>query len=264
MRYRLFRTSAVSVARAALLVIGVVTATGASVGRVHAAEFSLLASNALREPLQQLMPAFAKASGHTVRLQWGGTEAITKRISDDEAVDAVLIAAPNIDRLIQQGKLAQGSRADVAKSLVDVAVRAGLPKPDVASAEGVKHAVLAAQSIAYSSGPSGFHLQKVFEQMGIAEQIKAKTRQPPSGVQIADLLARGDADLGFQQVSELLHAPGIAYLGPLPPEIQQVTIWSVGVYPTTPAPDAVKELVQFLRSPQARAILENAGMAPAS
>ena len=264
MRYRTSRTAAVSVVRPTLLAIAVVTAIGVGVGGAQAAEISLLASNAVKEPLPQLIPAFAQATGHAVHLRWGGTEAITKRISDGEAVDAVLIAAPNIDRLIHQGTLAPGSRADVAKSPVGIAIRAGLPKPDVSSAEGVKQAVLAAQAVAYSSGPSGFHLQKVFEQMGIAEQIKSKTKQPPSGVQIADLLAHGDADLGFQQVSELLHAPGIEYLGPLPPEIQQVTIWSVGLHPATPVPDAVKALVQFLTSARAVAIFQRAGMEPAS
>jgi molybdate transport system substrate-binding protein len=258
MRERTSRTAAVSVVRLTLLAIAVVTAIGVGVGGAQAAEITLLASNAVKEPLQELMPAFAQATGHTVHLRWGGTEAIAKRISDGEAVDAVLIAAPNIDRLIHQGTLAPGSRADVAKSLVGIAIRAGLPKPEVASAEGVK------QAVAYSSGPSGFHLQKVFEQMGIAEQIKSKTKQPPSGVQIADLLAHGDADLGFQQVRELSHAPGIEYLGPLPPEIQQVTIWSVGLPPATPAPDAVKALVQFLTSARAVALFQRAGIEPAS
>ncbi len=165
----------------------------------HAAEITILVSNALKEPLQHLVPAFTQSSGHAVRILSGGTEAITKRIRDGEIVDAVLIAAPNVDQLIREAKLAAGSRTDVAQSLVGVAVPLGQPKPNVSSVEGVKRAALAATRVAYSSGPSGFHLQKVFERMGIAEQIKVKVIQPPSGVQIAELLARGEADLGFSR-----------------------------------------------------------------
>lgn len=231
---------------------------------VQAAEVSLIASNAVKEPLQHLIPAFEKETGNRVRILWGGTEAVTKRISGGEVGDAALIAAPNIDRLIQEGKLATGSRADIAKSLVGIAIRPGLPKPDVSSAEAVKQAVLAAHSIAYSSGPSGFYLQELFRKMGIAEQIKGKVKQPASGVQIAELLARGEADLGFQQVSELLHAPGIEFLGPLPMEIQNVTVWSVGLHSAAPMPDAAKALVQFLTSAQAASILKSSGLEPAS
>jgi molybdate transport system substrate-binding protein len=192
---------------AAVMVIGTTTA--------HASEIKVIASIAVKEVFLNLIPVFEKSSGHKVTTIWDGTEAITKRISGGEVVDVVLIAAPSIEKLISEGRLVAGSRADVAKSGIGVAVRAGLPKPDISSGEAVKKAVLAAKSVAYSSGPSGFYLAELFKKMGIADQIKDKVKQTPSGAQVGDIVARGEADLGFQQVSELLHLKGIDYLGPL-------------------------------------------------
>jgi molybdate transport system substrate-binding protein len=228
----------------------------------HAAEIKVMASAAVREVLLDLIPAFEKSSGHKVISTWAGTEAITKRISGGEVVDVVLIAAPNIDKLISEGKLVAGSRADVAKSGIGVALRTGLPKPDLSSGEAVKKAVLAAKSVAYSSGPSGFYLADLFKTMGIADQIKDKVKQTPSGVQVGEVVARGEADLGFQQVSELLHLKGIQYLGPLPADIQHVTVFSAGLHTAATAPDAAKTLVKFLTAPEAGPIIRKTGMEP--
>lgn len=239
---------------AAVMVIGTTTA--------HAAEIKVIASAAVKNVVLDLIPAFEKSSGHKVTTIWAGTEAITKRISGGEMVDIVLIAAPNIDKLISEGRLVAGSRADVAKSGIGVAVRAGLPKPDISSGEAVKKAVLAAKSVAYSSGPSGFYLADLFKKMGIADQIKDKVKQTPSGVQVGEVVARGEADLGFQQVSELLHLKGIHYLGPLPADIQHITVFSAGLHTAATAPDAAKQLVKFLTAPEAGAIIRKTGMEP--
>jgi molybdate transport system substrate-binding protein len=228
----------------------------------QAAEVKVMAANAVKVAYLELVSAFEQSTGHKVTTIWGGTEGVAKRISGGEVVDIVLIAAPNIDKLIAEGKLVSGSRTDFAKSGVGMAVRTGLPKPDISSAEAVKRAVLAANSVAYSSGPSGFHVADLFKRMGIADQIKGKVRQPPSGVQVGELVARGEADLGFQQISELLHVKGIDYLGPLPPEIQNITIYSAGLHAAAPAPDAAKALVKSLTSPQALPILKKIGMEP--
>jgi molybdate transport system substrate-binding protein len=228
----------------------------------QAAEIKLIASNAVKEIVVDVVPAFEKASGHKVAMTWAGTEAIAKRIAEGEIVDIVLIAAANIDKLIADGKLVAGSRTDIAKSGVAIAVRAGLPKPDVSSRDAVKNAVLSAKSIAYSSGPSGNYLVGLFKTMGIADQIKDKVKQTPSGVQVADVLARGEADLGFQQVSELLHRHDIQYLGPLPPDIQHTTVFSAGLHPAAPQPDAAKALVKFMTAPEAGAIIRKSGMTP--
>jgi molybdate transport system substrate-binding protein len=227
---------------------------------VQAAEIKIIAANALKEPLLALIAPFEKASGHTVTPLWGGTEGIAKRIADGEIVDLVVIASPNIDRLIASGKLAAGSRTDFARSGVGIAIRSGLPKPDVSTPEGVKSAVLAAGSIAYSTGPSGFYIVEMLQKMGVSEQVKPKVRQPPSGAQVGELIAKGEADLGFQQVSELLHVKGIDYLGPLPAAIQNTTVYSTGLHVASPAPDAAKALVAYLTGPQAGPVLAKVGL----
>jgi molybdate transport system substrate-binding protein len=246
--------SALTKSMAAMMVIGTTTA--------HAAEVKVIASAAVKEIVLDLIPAFEKSSGHKVTTIWAGTEAITKRISGGEVVDIVLIAAPNIDKLISEGRLVARSRADVAKSGIGVAVRAGLPKPDISSGEAVKKAVLAAKSVAYSSGPSGFYLADLFKKMGIADQIKDKVKQTPSGVQVGEVVARGEADLGFQQISELLHVKGIDYLGPLPADIQHITVFSAGLHTAATAPDAAKALIKFLTAPEAGPIIRRSGMEP--
>ena len=228
----------------------------------QAAEVKVMAANAVKEAYLELVSAFESSTGHKVTTIWGGTEGVAKRISGGEVVDIVIIAAPNIDKLIAEGKLVSGSRADFARSGVGVAVRTGLPKPDISSTEAVKRAVLAANSVAYSSGPSGFYVADLFKRMGITDQIRNKVRQPASGVQVGELVARGEADLGFQQISELLHVKGIDYLGPLPPEIQNITIYSAGLHTAAPAPDAAKALVKSLTSSQAGPIIRKIGMEP--
>ncbi len=248
------KASLVATFVAAVIVIGATTA--------QAADVKLIASAAVKEAVFDLVPAFEKASGHKVTIIWAGTEAITKRISGGEVADIVLIAAPNIDKLVAEGKLVAGSRADVAKSSIGVAVRAGLPKPDISSGEAVKNAVLAAKSVAYSSGPSGFYLADLFKKMGIADQIKDKIKQTPSGVQVGEVVARGEADLGFQQVSELLHLKGIDYLGPLPADIQHITVFSAGLHTAATAPEAAKALMKFLTGPEAGPIIRKSGMEP--
>jgi molybdate transport system substrate-binding protein len=239
---------------AAAMAVGLITA--------QAAEVKVLAANPAKGPMLELVSAFEKTSGHKVITVWGGTEAIAKRVSDGEVVDIVIIAASNIDKLIAEGKLVAGGRADFAKSGVGIAVRTGLPKPDISSGDAVKRAVLAAQSVAYSSGPSGFYIADMFTKMGISDQIKGKVTQPASGVQVGELLARGEADLGFQQVSELVHVKGIDYLGPLPADIQNITVYSAGLHTAAPAPDAAKALMKFLTAPEAAAAIRKTGMEP--
>lgn len=232
------------------------------VGSARADEVRLMTANALKEPLQELASGFERSTGHTVTLIGGGTEGIAKRIAGGEAVDVVIVAAPNIDRLIADGKLLAGTRTDIARVGIGVAVRSGLPRPDVSSADAVKRAVLAAKSVAYSSGPSGFYLAELFKRMGIADEIKGKVKQPESGVQVGELVARGEADLGFQQVSELVHVKGIDYLGPLPAEIQTITTYSAALAPGARSPDASRALVKYLTAPDAAPVLRKAGLEP--
>lgn len=230
-------------------------------GPARAAEIKVIAANAVKESLVDLLSVFEKSAGHKVTTIWGGTNEIAKRIGGGEVVDIVLIGASEIDKLIAEGKLLAGSRADFARSGVGVAVRAGLPKPDISSSEAVKKAVLEAKAVAYSSGPSGYYVAELFKKLGIADQIKDKVKQPTSGGQIGDLLARGEADLGFHQVSELLHRKDIEYLGPLPPEIQNITVYAAGVH-TSAAQEAAKDLIKFLTAPAADPVIRKTGMEP--
>jgi len=245
-----------------LLAAQLVAALVVAAAPARAAEVKLLASIAAREAVLDLLPAFERTSGHRVSVIWTGTEAAAKRIADGELADVVLIAAPSIDSLITAGRLVAGSRADVAKSGIGVALRVGLPRPDISSADAVRSTVLAAASVAYSSGPSGHYMADLFRKMGIYGQVAGKLRQTHSGVQVGEIVARGEADLGFQQVSELLHLKGIQYLGPLPPDIQHVTIFSAGLHGAAPEPAAARALMKFLTAPEAGPIIRKSGMEP--
>ena len=186
----------------------------------------------------------------------------TKRISDGEVYDLVILGSSNIDQLIAGGKLVAGSRADFAKTGIGVAVRTGVPRPDVSTSDAVKAAVLAAKSIVYSAGPSWSYIAELLKQMGIAEQVASRVKQPSSGAEVATMLARGEADFGFAQVSEFLNVPGLIDLGPLPASIQNFTVYAVGLHTAAPSPDAAQELIKHLRAPESATAIRKMGMEP--
>src|SRR5215471_13523955 len=231
-------------------------------GSASAADVKVMASAAIKEAYLELVPQFEKATEHRVTTTWAGTVDMTKRLTAGEVFDLIIMASPSIDEFIKQGKLVPGSRVDLAKSGVGVAVRAGIPKPDISSGDKVKQAMLAAKSVAYSTGPSGVYMAALFQRMGIADQIKDKVKVGAPGVPIGEIIARGEADIGFQQVSELLPIAGIDFLGPLPPDIQQITIFASGIHTGATQADAAKALVKFLTSPQAVPVLEKKGLEP--
>ena len=142
-----------------------------------------------------------------------------------EVYDLVIVAAPEVDAFIQRQDCG-GSRVDLLRSGVGVAVRAGAPRPDLSSGDSLKTALLAAKSIGHSTGPSGVYLTKLFERMGIADQIKSKVKVTTPGIRVGTLVANGDAEIGFQQISELIHEAGIDYIGPLPADVQSITVFS--------------------------------------
>src|SRR5712671_3312522 len=183
----------------------------------NAAEITVMSSNAFREAYLELVPLFEKASGHKVATSFVGSADIMKRMRAGETVDLVILQSSAVDELAQLGKVVPGSRVDLARSGIGAAVRAGAPRPDLSSGEALKRALLAAKSIAYSSGPSGVYLSGVLKRWGIPE---SKIKQTPPGSPVGEVIARGDADIGFQQVSELLPVKGIAYVGPLPADLQ--------------------------------------------
>jgi molybdate transport system substrate-binding protein len=221
-----------------------------------------LASNALKEAYLELVPGFEKATEHKVATTWAGTNDIKKRMAAGETYDLVIMAGPALDELIKQGKIVPGSRVDLAKSGVGVAVRAGSPKPDISSGDALKRALLAAKSIGYSSGPSGVYMEGLFQRMGIADEIKPKLKQTQPGNPVGEVIARGEAEIGFQQVSELLPVAGIDFIGPLPPDVQHTTVFSGGIHTGAKQPDAAKALVKFITAPAAASVIKKKGMEP--
>jgi molybdate transport system substrate-binding protein len=234
----------------------------AAVTSASAADITVIASNAVKEAYLQLLPQFEKASGNHVVVSWAGTDDIARRIGNGEVADIAIAPSFTIDALIAQGRLTPGSRVDVAKSIVGVAIRLGAAKPDLSSGEGLKRSLLAAKSIVISAGPSGKYLTGLFQKMGIAEAIKPKTTQLAPGASPGESLARGEADIGFTQVSEFLAVKGIDYLGPLPPDIQNVTTFSAGVHKAAPNAKAAKALLEFLTAPSAAGVLKKTGLEP--
>jgi molybdate transport system substrate-binding protein len=230
-------------------------------GAANAAEIKVIGSPGVREIYTHLVPDFEKATGHKVVTIWDGVANVTNRVSDGETADLVLLPAANIDRLLKEGKLV-GSRVDVATSGVGVAIMAGAPKIDVATSDGIRTALLAAKSIAYSAGPSGAHMAALIAKWGLTDQLGPKIVAVPSGTQIGEVVARGDAEIGFQLVSELLPVKGIDYLGPLPADIQETTVFSAALHKGATAPEAAQALVKFLTAPASVPVIRRAGMEP--
>ncbi len=225
-------------------------------------EIKVMSTGAVKETYLELVPQFEMSTGHKVVTIWSGTADMMKRLKGGESVDLVIIGADSLDELIKLGKIEPGSRVDLAKSGVGVAVRKGARKPDISSDNAVKLMLLSASSIGYSTGPSGVYLDGLFQRMGVADQLKSKLKRPPSGASVGEMIARGEVEIGFQQVSELIHVNGIDFLGPLPPTIQQITLFSSGIHTGATKPDAAKALAKFLTSPSAAAVLKKNGMEP--
>lgn len=241
----------------------VATAVGLFIsGAASAAEIKVIASGATKEIINEILPAFEKNSGHKVAIEFTGTANIKKRIAAGETYDLVIVGAPEIDAFAQQGKIASGTRTDLMKSGVGVAVRSGASKPDIESSEALKKTLLAAKSIGYSSGPSGDHMVNLVERMGIADQVKPKMKQVPSGSRISTMIESGEAEIGFQQISELIHENGIDYIGPLPSEVQKITVYAAGLHTGAREPEAAKALVKALAGPDAATLIKAHGMEP--
>jgi len=223
----------------------------------------IISSMATRQLLADLVAQYHENHAQPIVSESVGGVDAAKRVHTGEAFDVVMLAAHAIEQLLAANKLVVGSRVDLVRSGVAVAVRAGAVRPDIASEEAVKQAILGARSISYSTGPSGVHLAQVFERWGIAEAIKARIKQAPPGVPVGSLVAAGEVELGFQQLSELMCLPGIQVLGPLPPAIQIITVFSAGVSVTSTQRDSARALLAFMGSTAADAAKRRNGMEPA-
>jgi molybdate transport system substrate-binding protein len=222
-----------------------------------------ISSMATRHVLAELAEAYEQQSGQRVAIESVGGVDAARRVRAGERFDFVVLAANVIDELANAGRVHPDSRIDVARSGVAIAVKAGAPHADVSNESSVKRAVLAARSIGYSTGPSGAHLARLFERWGIAETIAPRIVQAPPGLPVGALVAQGDVELGFQQLSELMHLPGIEVIGPLPLEIQVVTVFAAAVCSAATRPEAAKALLAFLASVDADAVKRRHGMEPA-
>jgi molybdate transport system substrate-binding protein len=227
-----------------------------------AADIKVLSTQATEEAYRELVPQFEKASGHKVTTVFTGTVDANKRLAAGETYDVLIMSAPSIEEHTKGGKVVAGSRADLARSGVGVAVKAGAPKPDISSSEALKKTLLAARSIGYSTGPSGNYVVSMFQKMGIADEIRGKLKQTPTGVFVGSIIASGEAELGFQQVSELSHFPGIDYVGPLPQEVQFITVFSSSLMAGAKEVEGAKALIKFLTAPEAASAYKKRGMEP--
>lgn len=243
-----------------VLAAAAIFATGAA----NSAELKIIAPNAVKEAVVAIGTSYSRNTGTVVSFTWTGSEAIAKRVGEGEVYDIVLTTSAGIDRLAGAGKLDAASKVSFSRSAVAAAIRSGLPRPDVSTVGGLKKAVLDAKSIAISSGPSGRYLEELFQKIGVSEQIKPKIKQPPSGTQIGEMLARGEADLGFQQVTELIHAKGFEYLGALPAEVQNYTVWSAAVHAQAGDAKAAGAFLKALAAPTAAPELRKTGLDPIS
>ena len=231
-------------------------------GAAEASDVKVLSTRATEELYRELVPRFETATGHQVTTIFTGTLDVQQRIAAGESYDVIIMVDSAIDEHIRTGKVIPGSRVDIARATIGAGVRAGLPRPDISSVDSLKRALLAANSIGYSTGPSGDYVIEMLQKLGIAEAVKPKLRQAPTTMLVASIIASGEADIGFQQANELSHFPGVDYLGPLPTELQETTWRSGGIMTGSRAATAGKELLEFISGPSAAPVIRKHGLDP--
>ena len=215
----------------------------------------------------ELVPEFEQRAGMKIGTAFGASlggapDSIPSRLARGEPADVVILAAEALDELVRQGRVVPGSRVDLVRSTIGMAVRAGAPRPDISTVDALRRTLLAASSIAYSASASGTYLaNELFPKLGVWERIREKTRRIESE-RVATVVARGDAEIGFQQVSELLPVRGVDYVGPLPDAVQRVTIFAAGLATDAKNPEGARALIRFLASPAAMPAIAKSGLEP--
>lgn len=250
------------------LAVAVVMASTASAADVH-----VMISAGFYGVYAELGPAFERATGHHLVTTRGPSmgdspEAIPTRLERGEAADLVIMDGGAADELVKRGLARPDSKMNLSRSLIGMVVRAGAEKPDIGTVDALRTTLLAAKSIAYSDSGSGTYLSKtLFPQLGIAGEIAGKSRKvrgPPSGEPVAAVVARGEAELGFQQIAELIHVPGVTFVGALPPAVQPEIFFAGAVTKNAREPEAATALLRFLRAPEAEPVIKKAGLTPLS
>jgi len=243
------------------------------VGAASAAEVHVMISAGFHGAYSELGPAFERASGHHLVTTRGPSmgdspESIPTRLARGEAADVVILDGGAADELGKRGLVRADSKIDLARSLIGMVVRAGAAKPDIGSVEALRNTLLAAKSIAYSDSGSGTYLSTtLFPKLGLANEVAGKSRKvrgPPSGEPVAAVVARGEAEIGFQQVAELIHVPGIAFVGTIPAEVQPTIFFAGALTSTVRQPEAASALIRFLASSEAAPVISKAGLTPLS
>lgn len=228
-------------------------------GPAVAAEIRVFCTQALRTSLQELAPRFEKATGHKVTLEVAPSGQLVKRTRAGDTADVLIANAPNLDDLIRDGKVA-GSRADIARAQVGLAIKAGGPRPDISTPEAVKRALLTAKAVAYvEGGLSGTLFEAALKKLGILDEVKGKAK---IGSPAAGFVVRGEADIAAQQISELVAVPGAELLGPLPAELDGTTQFSAGVLADAKEAAVARALIDFLRTAEAQAVIKDKGLTP--
>lgn len=233
----------------------------------RAAEVHVMISGGLTAAFNALVPEFERSTGNKVVVAYGPsmgttTNAIPVRLARGEPADVLIMVGYALGDLIKSGKVMADSKVDLVKSPIGIAVKTGTPHPDIATSDAVKRALLAAKSVAYSDSASGVYVStEMFAKLGILDAMKDKARKIPA-TPVGEIVAHGDAEIGFQQISELIPVEGIDIVGPLPAEVQKITVFSAAVSTTSKEPDAAKSLINFLTSPQAAPVLVKSGLDP--
>jgi molybdate transport system substrate-binding protein len=251
-----------SFAKRVAVAAGVLLSSIIAIKGADAAEVKVLTSVALTAALNELAPKFEQATGNKLDISYSLIADIRKRMLGGETADVIILSRPVMDELGKQDKFAPGSITNVAGTPVALAVRAGAPKPDISTADALKQTLLAAKSIVYADpakgGASGVYFAHVIDKLGIAEPLKAKTVLVP-GAQAAEMVAKGDAEIGVGQTSEIVPVAGAEVLGPLPGDLNSVTLFTAGIGAGTKAPDAAKSLIAFLTGPIAKPVFSAKG-----
>jgi molybdate transport system substrate-binding protein len=235
----------------------------AMAGAVHAAEIRILAGSAVQPAMEELVPVFEKASGHRIAWEWGAAGGMAQRAQKGEVADAVLATAPQLEALEREGRVVRGTRRDLGATGVGVFVRKGAARPDIATPDAFRRAMLDAKSIGYNDpaagAPVSLYLIELFQGMGIAAQMTPKTVVFTKRSDRFEAVARGDVEIGFNQVSEIVAQPTVDLVGPLPAPIQNNTTLSVGVLGTAANPQAAQAFIDFLATPQSKAVFARKG-----
>jgi molybdate transport system substrate-binding protein len=229
------------------------------------ADIKVLTAGAYKQVVLALQPGFEKQTGHKLIVDNDTNGALVKRIDGGEAFDVVVVSPVSIDDLVKKSKVAAGSRVVLARVGIGVMVKEGAPKPDISSVDAFKKSLLAAKSVAYidpaSGGSSGIYLDGLFTKMGIADQIKPKAKLINGGY-VADHIAKGEAEIGIHQISEIMPVKGVTLVGPLPAEIQNYTTYAAGLGAASKVSEPAAALIKALSGPAAEPVLKSKGMTP--